>query len=253
MIKNKLESIIKKYYLSGLNETSKWKINDAEKTLTIGASTTNQVLSSVIKVDNFTELKTMEFGVNDTTKLLKMINVLDDDVLITENNDAGRITSILMNSGKIEIQYVTADLKFLNDNKVIKIYSGPYPTFEVEIVIDKDFIDTYIAAKSALNDSEYVVFQMNSDNKLEMVFGQVNGGNKTLNTSKVRYLPTTLPSKDILPKSIGYNADYLKEILSANKEHKSSILKISSNTLGFISFTNENITSTYHIKGVAGK
>ena len=254
MKKSILEPVIKKYHLHDINEISIWKVDDAAKTLRIGATTPNRVMTLVVQVNNFTELKTLKFGVNDTTKLLKMLNVLDEDITIAPNVDAaGKITSILFTSGEIEMQYVTADLEFLEANKVVKVYDKAYPPFEAEIVLDKDFRETYTAAKSALSDSEYVVFQMNSKNKLEMVFGNITNGNKALNTSKIKYAVKTLPGKDTLPHSIGYNAEYLNKILLSNKDADDSVLKLSSNTLAYAQFTCGDIVSTYHVLGVAGK
>jgi hypothetical protein len=253
MKRSTLETIVKKYYLSGLNEVSKWKIDNTGKTLKIGASTPNSVLAILTEVSNFTELPTGEFGVNDTSKLLKMINVLDDEITLTPISDASKITGIQFNSDKTEVHFVTADLKIINDNKMIKMYSGPYPEFDIELILDKDFIDTYSAARAALSDSEYVVFQNNNKGKFEMVFGQINGGNKILNTSKIRYNPQTTEGKCTLPHSIAYNADYLKEIFNANKNAENTIFKISSNTLGYMKFKNEDVEVTYHIKGVIGK
>ena len=254
MNKATLESVIKKYYLSGLVETSIWKVLDDKKLLKIGACTPNFVLSIVVDVANFTELSANEFAVSDTSKLLKMTGVLDDDVKFALNKDNnGKITSVLMTSTGVEMQYVTADITVLRANKAVQTWNKPDPEYEVEIIIDKDFIDTYTRSKSALSDSEYVVFQMNADNKLEMVFGYVQGGNKSLNTSKIKYQPKTNAGKDKLPMSLGYNADYLKEILSANKDAENAILQLSSATLAHMKCSQGDVTINYHMRGIVIK
>jgi hypothetical protein len=256
MIKSTLESMIKKYYLSNLIETSIWKVMNDKKQLRMAACTPNYVLSVVIELNNFDEITTTEFAVNDTTKLLKMLNALDEDVKLSAKQDNnGKVFNISINSTNIEMEYVTADINVLRTNMVVKTLSkSNEPVFDTEIVVDKDFIDTYIASTSALADSEHVVFQMNKDNKLEMVFGHMQGANKSLNTSKIKYAPKTTPGKDILVASLGFSADYLKQIFVANKDAAGTILKLScTKPMVNIQFTIDDITVNYHVSGLTVK
>lgn len=250
-----LASAIKKYYLAGLNETAIWKIDNFSKLIKIGTSTPNQVICAVIEIPFTDEIQTSEFGVSDTTKLVKMIGVLNEEIVFSVNEDASKkVTSIGISSGEIDIQYVTADLKVIRDNKMVQVFKGPYPVFEVEILVDAEFVDNYLTAKSALNDGEYVVFQNNpTTSKLEMIFGQVHNGNKALNTSKIKISPKTTAEKFTLPAPLSFNAEYLRQILAANKGSDSAILKLSSNTLGYVEYVSEGIKSVYHIKGISGK
>lgn len=245
--------MIKKYYLSNLIETSIWKVFNDKKQMRMAACTTNYVLSVVIELSNFDEIATTEFAVNDTTKLLKMLNALNDDVKLAVNRDNnGKVYNIGINSDNIVMEYVTADINVLRTNKVVQtVNKSNEPAFDTEIVVDKDFIDTYIASTSALSDSEHVVFQMNKDNKLEMVFGHMQGANKSLNTSKIKYTPKTTVGKDNLVNSLGFSADYLKQILVANKDAADTILKLSTvKPMANIQFTIADITANYHVTGL---
>ena len=256
MIKTTLESMIKKYYLANLAETSIWKVLNDKKQLRMATCTPNYVLSAVVELNNFDEVTTTEFAVNDTTKLLKMLNALDEDIKLSVNQDGGgKIYNIVVNSGNIEMDYVTADINVLRTNGVIKTISKVNePPFEVEIILDKDFIDTYIASTTALADSENVVFQMNKANKLEMVIGHSQGANKSLNTSKIKYIPKTTAGKDVLLSSLGFSSNYLKQILTANKDSAETILKLSvTKPMVNIQFVAGEITSTYHLTGILVK
>lgn len=248
MVKSSLETLIKKYYLAGLNDTAKWTVNLDAKTLIVESSTPNTLLITNLQLDNFTELVSCEFGINDTTKLLRMLNVLGEDINITATIDNSTVKNLILKDPSIEVQYVAADLK-------VKFYGykQKLPDFAVEIVVDRDFIDTYILSKSALNDVEQVTFTMNGDNKLSMVFGLVmSENNKMLNTSKIKYLPKTLPGKDILAKPISYNATYLKEIFYANKDCDSTTLRISDNSLCHVEFKKGDVTAKYYLAGIIG-
>lgn len=248
--------MIKKYYLSNFIETSIWKVLNDNKQLRMAACTPNYVMSVVVELNNFEEVPTTEFAVNDTTKLLKMLNALDEEIKLSAKQDTnGKIYNIVINSGNIEMEYVTADIAVLRANEVVKtIKKINEPPFEVEIILDKDFIDTYIASTTALSDSENVVFQMNKNNKLEMIFGHIQGANKSLNTSKIKYLPKTTTGKDVLSSPLGFSSEYLKQILVANKDAADTILKLSvTKPMVNIQFKNNDITATYHLTGLIVK
>ena len=255
MNKDTLELMIKKYYLSNEIETSIWKIFNDKKQLRMAGSGKNQDLSVVVEYNNFTDLATTEFAVNDTTKLLKMLNVLDGDVKIAPKQDNnGKIYSIVVNSSNnIEIEYVTADINMIRSTNLIRIISRTDKQVpQVKILLDDDFISTYIASTTALPDSESVVFKMNKDNKLEMVFGHVQGANKALNTSKIKYQPKTVGGADVLPEIIGFKASHIKQILIANKECKDGVLELAcyDSPIAYVKFVNTDMTSTYHFKGI---
>lgn len=249
--------MIKKYYVSNYIETSIWKIFDDKKKLRMAGSDGSKNMSVTVEYTNFTDLKTTEFAVNDTTKLLKMLNALDEEIKLetkTDNND--KIYSLVINStNNIEMEYVTADINVIRANKIVQIINkDPNQVCEVEIIMDNDFVSTYIAATSALSDSENVVFKMNKDNKLEMIIGYVQGANKTLNTSKIKYLPKTVAGKDVLPEILGFKSEYLKQILLANKDAKDPILQLGCyNPIAYMTFTNADITSDYHLRGIVVK
>ena len=76
--KNQLTSIISKYYLNGLNNQVKWRIN--ENQLTIYAGEAGRVCKIVH--ENF-PLEDAELGVFDTHKLSKLISITNGDLMIS--------------------------------------------------------------------------------------------------------------------------------------------------------------------------
>lgn len=255
--------MIKKYYVSNFIETSIWKIFDDKKQLRIAGSTMPATLSTIIEFNNFSELPTCEFAVNDTTKLLKMLNALDEEVKFEMQKDnRGKIYNISLNSSNVEMEYVTADIDVLRANKIVQTYPKDRipDEFDVEIVLDKDFVDTYIASTTALVDSESVVFRMNKDNKVELLFGYIQGANKALNTSKIKYVPKTANGKDVLSTTMAFNAEYLKQIFVVNKDAGDTTLKLGvaksrkpgENELIVvqIQYVTGDITATYYLTGM---
>lgn len=255
MNKDTLDLMIKKYYLSNQIETSIWKIFNDKKQLRMAGSGGEQDLSVIVEYNNFADLPTTEFAVNDTTKLLKMLNVLDGDVKITPQQDNnGKIYSIVVNSANnIEIEYVTADINMIRATNIIKLIGRSDKQIpQVKILLDDDFISTFITSTVALPDSENVVFKMNKDNKLEMLFGHVQGANKALNTSKIKYQPKTVDGADVLPEILGFKANYIKQILIANKDCKDAVLELAcyDSPIAYVKFVNTDMTSIYHFKGI---
>jgi hypothetical protein len=250
MKKSILEPFLKKYHLAGINDVAKLKFIAADKKLIAEASTPNNVLTANIQLLNCSDLPELEFGINNTTKLLKMLNALSDDITLSAINEEGRVTGIIINDINVELQYVTADLKTLS----IRGFKKTDIAYDAELIIDKDFIETFICAKAALPDAEHVAFQTNKLGTIEMVFGQVNGNNnKLLNTSTIKYKPKVVDGKDKLPLPLLFNAVYIKEVLLANKEASETTLKLNPYPLANMSFTTNDIVSSYHMVGIIGK
>lgn len=250
MKKSILEPVIKKYYLSNLMELSGWKVASDNK-LKVLSVLPNKVIVTNIEVSNFTDFKDVKFCINDTTRLLKMLNALDEDITITVGGNNDTITCMTLKSEDVEVQCATIDVKIVNEGKLLEVPKLINNiVFSTEVVVDKDFISTFTSANSAHSDCENVVFKMSSDNKLQLIFGQRDGLNKSLNTSQIKYFPKTTDGKNVLTKTVKYNAGYLKEIFLANKEADDTVFKIAENGLGQIAFKNGDIVATYTIMGI---
>jgi len=253
MNKNIIESFIKKYYLNKIMESVRWTIKN--NTLTVLTSTNNQILNATVELNNFTEIQDCEFGIHDTEKLLKLIGILGDEVkispqkMIVESEDTltERISSINLDDSNTSVKYVTADLTVIP--KAGKLNASSLPEFNVEIVVDKEFIEKYSAMKSALSDTNAVTFKNNDSNNVQMIFG-FNG--RGLNTTNVKFTPKTTESKGSLEKTLHFDMNHMKEILSANKNSDETILKLSEAGLAQIVFKDGDITSTYYLVAING-
>ncbi len=249
MKKSNLETFIKKYYLSGTNEAVKWKAIDNK--LSVDVSTDNKLLHLNVTYSEFSDFKEVEFGIHDTSKFLKLINILQEDVNTSfeKNTIDGeeRITGINLRDKSTKIKYVTADLTVIPEPATLK--KGAIPEFEAEIIVDKEFISKFSSAKSALPDATAVTF-WNNDDQIEMVFGH---NIKGLNSTNVKFQVETIEGKNSLSKMVHFNADLFKEILSANKDVDKTTFNISNhkNGLGQIIFTKDNICSTYYLVGIS--
>jgi hypothetical protein len=191
------------------------------------------------------KLSDIEFGVNDTAKLKKMLGVLGDEVEITTNTTNDKITSITLTSEGTEVQYVTADLSVIPPVPTLK----KMPIFNLEIPLTKEFVSTFVKAKSALTEVDILTLTKDKKGKIKMTLGFSN-----TNSNRINLDIKPVEGKDSLGKTLHYNAKYLKEILTSNSDCENAVLKVSDSGIAHVEFDNESFNSNYYlleIKNVA--
>lgn len=238
MTKETLKTFINKYYLGGTIESVRIIVDSASKTLKVNALTDDKnVLLSVVK-NNFDELDNSEIGINDTSKLLKLLNVLGDEIKGNYDIVNDKMTSITFSDDKTDIQYVTADLSVIPAAPPLK----KVPPFNVEIKLTSEFVGRFIQAKNALPDVDTFTLLMNKKGKLEFVLGY-----SSINTNRVKLSVDTNEGMDTVSKTIHFNANHFKEILMANKDCETAVLKVSDAGLATAEFVCGDFTSVYYI------
>ena len=91
MKKQVLNTFIDKYSLNGTIESVKWIVdNTTNQIKTCSISDDKNALSYVV-IKDAVGLTDSEFGINDTTKLKKLLNVLSEDVNIAFNKREDKI------------------------------------------------------------------------------------------------------------------------------------------------------------------
>ena len=251
MKKDILNSFIDKYSLNGTIESVKWTVSSTDKTIkTSSMSDDRGVLSFVTLKDN-AGLSDLEIGVNDTSKLKRMLTVLGDDVEITPNKitvetededgnpkSVEKITSLTIVSGETDVQYCTADLSVIPTVPPLK----KIPTFNLEIPLTKEFTTTFIKAKSALNDNDVLTLTTDKKGKIKMTLGYSNVNSNRIN---VEVKPTA--GKDTLGKTMHFNAKYLKEIITSNSECDKAVWKVSDAGLANIEVSTDTFSGSYFL------
>ena len=238
MTKDTLKTFISKYYLGGTIESVKLTVDKSAKTLKTNALTDDKsVLLSVVK-NNFEELDSAEIGINDTSKLLKLLNVLGDNIKGNYDLVNEKMTSITFSDDKTDVQYVTADLSVIPSAPPLK----KTPPFNVEIPLDAEFISKFVSSKSALADVDTFTLTMNKKGKLEMIIGY-----SSINSNRIKLAVNAVEGKDVVSKNINFNANHLKEILVANKDCTNANLKVSDAGLASVQFVCDDIISEYYL------
>ena len=232
MEKQQLNRFVSKYNLAGLVESVKWESKEGSLTTSF-ISDDKSVLGNV----TMTEFDGTDatFGVYDTTKLTKMLSILDSDVDFSIQDIDGKAVSLKFKDGSTSVNYMLADLSVIPNVPDLK----QLPEFTTEIKLDTNFISKFIRAKSALADENNFTF-LCKDGKSQIILGHSN-----INTNRISIDVDATCQGDVDP--ISFSATYLKEILVANKDASDATLKISSQGLSHIHFEVDKYESNYYL------
>lgn len=238
MKKQVLNTFIDKYSLNGTIESVKWVVDNKNKQIKTSSISDDKNALSYVVIKDDAGLTDSEFGINDTTKLKKLLNVLSEEVSIEFNKRDDKIVSLSLNSEGTDVQYVTADLSVIPKVPDLK----KLPPFNLEIPLTKEFVTTFVKAKSALSDVDTMTFNKDKKDKVKLTIGYSNVNSNRIN---IELKPTD--GKDTLSKTIHFSAKYLKEILTSNSDCENAVLKISDHGILHVEFNNDLFNSNYYL------
>lgn len=234
--KSQLVSVISKYNLNGLNNQVKWRIKD--KVLTVYAGESGRVCK--VEMKDF-DLEDSELGIFDTNKLSKLISITSGNLVVTLEKMKAIYTKMFIADSHFDLTYSLADTLILGKNTW---YEEP-ENWEVELPLTSEDISHLIKAKNALGDVESMLItttlDLDGSPVCEFIFGdntgfsnkityQASGGNITNNSL-----------------SLPFNSNIFKDILNANKDQDTCILKLSESGILKIDFSSDKVSSEYFV------
>jgi len=231
MNKQKLTGFVEKYSLGNTIESVPWSIK--KNTLSTDFVSDDRTLLGNVTLNSF-EIDDAEIGIYNTTQLQKMISVLGSEVTVNLKKADKRAIAIDMTDGDVSLNYMLADLDIIP--KAPKLKTLPDTT--VVIKIDNDFITKFVRAKNALSESDN--FTVISNNITQIIIGESDS-----NTNKININVTTEVSNKM--SAISFNANYLKEILAANRDHTDGKMEVCAGGLAILTFSNADYTSKYYL------
>jgi hypothetical protein len=101
-----LEDVIEKYHLGGLVE--RVKINIVDKTLTTKFISAQKNLVGSLEAPNI-ELPDCEFGIYDTSQLLKLIGITNHFLVLDVEMNKGIANKLLIADNEFNLEYALAD------------------------------------------------------------------------------------------------------------------------------------------------
>ena len=230
MNKQKLIKFISKYYLNGtVNSVILTSELNKLKTRFISGDKT---LLGELEMNSW-NFGDCEIGVYNTEQLLKLLLVLDEDILVSINTAGDKSIALKVSDKTSFINYMLSDISVISKPPALK----SIPEFELDVDITPQVINKFIAGKNALpetDDFTVITDEMNTT----LVIGYAS-----INTNRVTIPVTTTKFKDI--KNVSFNANIFKEVLVANKDCESATLKVSSEGLSKITFKIDDFDVTY--------
>jgi len=240
--KTDLQSLISKYYLSGLIESVKIEIKD--NTLTIKfTSPTKEMLGKVI-YHNFDFLPESIIGISNTTQLNNLLKITNEELNLQYQSQNKIFTKLIISDKVFTLEYTLADIMIIPK-------SGEYKggdEFLVQASLNEDIINSIIKAKNSLSNNETVTLQTIQNivdgYKLEILFGENDEySNKvSLNIEDIIYNPSIY--EEI---KHSYSSELFKEILSCNKDQALWLIEIGEGGILKLSFGSANMESEYFI------
>lgn len=240
MEKSILERFIQKYYLSGAAEAVTIVADKATNQIkTEFQSNDGNIVGSVV-ADNI-ELDTGEYPVYNTSQLQALLGVLGKTISITLVKRGSVVTGLKLRDTTTEVVFALADKINIPAVKKLK---GSLPPFSIVIGIDETFISTFIKAKNAISTAD--TFTVESDGKKTHVIL----GDSNTNTNKI-VIDVTTSQTIKTTEIIEFSAEYLKELLVANKEMGHGTMSVSDEGLIHIVFSGNGFATDYYLPAIA--
>jgi len=231
MEKTKLNRFISKYFLNGNAESVIWKSNGV---LSVKFVDDTKSLVGEVTCEK-SGLPEAEFGVNQTSKLRSLLNVLGDTIDIDIKKKDGIAVQMNISDNNVDVNYILSDMTIIPKVPALKAL----PTWNLTLSADEKFIDNFVKASNALSDvKEFAVIA--KDDKVNFVIGHSN-----VNTTKVS---VHIDVKNFSDMNVTYfNATHLKEILVANKDAKSGKIEVSDKGLMRLHFNVDDFKTNYYL------
>jgi hypothetical protein len=227
MEKNKLDGFINRYSLGG--EIECVIVTSKEKEVSAKIISDDKSLLGEVTAFNV-DIPDGSYPIYTTSQFKQLLSVLDDDVKVEQG-----VGSVKLSDSTTSINYMLATESVIPTVPPLKTL----PTFNVEVKLGTDVINRFVKSKGALTESD--TFTFSSKNGVS----QLILGYSTVNTNRISINVNATTDGDVDP--ISFSAKYLKQILLANKSSNDAILKISTEGLSFVSFSDSDYSSTYYL------
>ena len=235
--KQKLQSVISKYHLSGLIDSVKWKIE--EQTLNIEFISPNKDMVGIIKTPFPTIHATI--AIFNTSQLNKLISITDNTLQLDFIKSNKIYSKVIIYDGKFTLEYSLADLMLIPK---VPIVNNPEIS-DVEITLTLDDINSFIKAKNALPDAEIVTLKSSKNlhnlHEIELIIGD-----QTDFSNKISFGFLDIKANNPEQFELCFDANILKEILNANKTNQAKIL-LNKEGLMNLYFVDGDIESSYFL------
>jgi len=261
MQKEKLLNAVSRYDIGPKNDkhpnSTKWSLVDS--VLTIHHLSQDSSCRMVVSVSDV-ELPDGQFGIYDPAKFSKILSALNSNVTLQYHDGHGKGRAMYISDDQITIDYILSPLDVIfTDQSPDPEFSRPLkgiPSPNVEFELTREFCDKFIKAKNALPDASIIGVSAGKLGNQQDVEFIINYSTHTTTQIKMHITNVTVNSDLEL---VAFDADYLRDIMMANKDFTTGKMVIYSKVIedpergtrvaaGMdLDFTGDGFTSKYRI------
>ena len=209
--KKVISDIVSKYSLGNSIEKVKWVITDEK--LIIHFINDSKNLVGYVDYRKNIGLKPGDYGIFNTSQLVKCLNILDGDILVDSTS-----AKLNMADTSYEIKFNLADPAVIPD---VPDVSSNADEWSVSFQANDEFITRFVKSKDALSELDIFTIETREGfNGEELVF--------TVGTSITNTIEFTVENATI-NESFGpvpFDSNLMKEILKANRDYNSGEIRI---------------------------
>ena len=241
--KNKLQSIISKYYLGGKVESVKWNIEGGNLTIDFMAPTKDMIGKLTAK--NFPITQEGTLAIFNTTQLNRLLNVLAGDLVLDAEKTKAVFTKLNIQDAKSTINYSLADPMMIQ--KVGEVDEDV--NWQVNATLENEDFNTFVRAASAIQGNEIVTLNPTEDIVGTPVL-QFTFGERMEFSNKVEFHVNAEFKENVRQDNkIPFSSEMLREIFNANKTSDECHLSFVDDGLLRLIFTSqdEGIDTTYFV------
>lgn len=239
MKKEFLLNFIEKYYLNGNVESVIWESKDSN--FSVRFNTTDKSMIGGLIMKGSDNIPNGKFGIYTTGDLLNSINFMiseNIDLDLVKIGSTGEYTNLFItdpDNKQKRIDYPLTETSIISPPGSLK----QEPDYNIEIIIDSSFVDDFLRGTNSIEASNVSIKSLDNE-KCLFVFGY-NEAVNSLNISfdaKIKKF-----NKDL--NYIAFPVDYLKSILTNNKNMDSGVMYVSEMGLVKIVFVSKIYHATY--------
>ena len=241
--KNKLQSIISKYYLGGKVESVKWNIEGGTLNIDFMAPTKDMI--GRLPARDFPITQEGTLAIFNTTQLNRLLNVLAGDLVLDAEKTKAVFTKLNIQDAKSTINYSLADPMMIQ--KVGEVDEDV--NWQVNATLENEDFNTFVRAASAIQGNEIVTLNPTEDIVGTPVL-QFTFGERMEFSNKVEFHVNAEFKENVRQDNkIPFSSEMLREIFNANKTSDECHLSFVDDGLLRLIFTSqdEGIDTTYFV------
>jgi len=237
MDKRVLDKLIQSYYLKGMAESVIWNTEEGKISISF-INQTKDCAGTIVLESADINLGNHELAFYNTSQLDSLIKVTHNHLELKVIEENSIPVKLNISDKDFDLTYHLATKELIPTAPTI----NEPEEYDMTIEVDEDFIQKFSKAYSALDKPTRFTVEPKFD-EVQLAEFIVGESISYANKIKFQHESTYFLGHNKLP----FSAPVFREILSVNKDAKTGKIEISEQGLMKVSFSDDNIISTYYL------